>query len=49
MENRQAKHHASIIEMDGKLSDKVIYILIDLRSNYSYVSLDLVDKCGLNK
>ena len=35
--------------MGGKLCDQVVSILIDLRSNYSYVSPDLVDKCGLNK
>jgi len=31
-----------------KLCDKFISILIDPRSNYNYVSPDLVDKCGLN-
>ena len=35
--------------MDGKLCDRVISILIDPLSNYSYVSLDLVDTCGLSK
>ena len=35
--------------MDDKLSDQVISILIDPRSNHSYVSPDLVDKCGLSK
>jgi len=35
--------------MDSKLYDQVISILIDLGSNYSYVSPDLMDKCGLNK
>lgn len=35
--------------MDGKIYDQVISILIDPRSNYSYCSLELVDKCGLNK
>ena len=49
MDNRKAEHQASIIEMDGKLSDQVISILIDPRSNYSYVSPDFVDKCSLNK
>lgn len=48
MDNRQAKHQKSIIEMDGKLCDQFISILIDPTSNYSYVSLDLVNKCGLN-
>jgi len=35
--------------MDDKFCDQVVYILIDLGSNYSYVSPELVDKCGLNK
>jgi len=35
--------------MDNKLCDKVGYILIEPRSNCSYVSPHLVDKCGLNK
>jgi len=49
LDNRQADHQASIIEMDGKLCYQVVSILIDPRSNYSYVSPGLVDKCGLNK
>ena len=49
LENGQANHPASIIEMDGNLCDQVVYIFIDLESNYSYVSPNLVDKCGLNK
>jgi len=35
--------------MDSKLCDQVISILINPGSNYSYVSPDLVDKCGLRK
>ena len=35
--------------MDGKLCDQVVFVLIEPRSNYSYVSPNLVDKCGLNK
>jgi len=35
--------------MDGKLFDQVIYILIEPRSNYSYLRPNLVDKCGLSK
>jgi len=49
MDNRQAEQHASIIEMDDKLCDQVIYIFIDPISNYSYFSLELVDKYGLSK
>ena len=35
--------------MNDKLCDQVISIFIDPRSNYTNVSLDLVDKCGLSK
>ena len=35
--------------MDGNIFDPVISILIDPRSNYNYVSPNLVDKCGLSK
>ena len=37
------------MKMEGKICDQVAPILIEPRSNYSYVSDDLVDKCGLNK
>jgi len=49
LDKKHADHQASIIEMDGKICDQVISILIDLGSNSSYVSCDLVDKCGLSK
>ena len=49
LDNKKVDHQASIIEMEGKLCDWIVFILIDPGSNYSYVSLDLVDKCGLNK
>ena len=38
-----------ITEMDGKLCDQVVSILIGLGSNYSNVNPDFVDKCGFNK
>ena len=49
VDNKQEDHQASIIDMDGKHCDQVVSILIDTGFNYSYVSPDLVDKCGLNK
>jgi len=47
VDNREADHQASIIEMDGKIYDQVVYILIDPGYNYSYINPDLVDKYGL--
>lgn len=40
-------HQESIIEMDGKLCDQVVSILIDPRYNYIYSNPALVHKCGL--
>ena len=45
----EVDHQASIIDMEGKLYDWVVSILIDPRSNYSYVNPDLVGKYGLYK
>ena len=42
-------HQPSIIEMDSKLCDQFVSILIDPRSNYSYINPKLVDKCGVRK
>ena len=49
VDNKQADHQASIIEMDGKICDQFISILIDLGSNDSYINPQLVDKCRLRK
>lgn len=42
-------NHAFIIEMGDKLCDQVVYIFLDLGSNYSYVKPDLEDKCDFRK
>lgn len=49
VDNKQADHQAFIIDIDGKLFDRVISILIDPGTNYSYVNPELVNKCGLRK
>ena len=49
MENTQADHQASIIQMEGKLQDQVVSILIDPGFKYSYGFSNLVNKYGLSK
>jgi len=49
LDNRQDDHQASIIKMEGRFCDQVVPILINLGSNYSYISVDSVDKFCLNK
>jgi hypothetical protein len=43
MENRQEDHQDSVGELEGIISKKPIFILIDLGSNISYVSPQVVD------
>jgi len=45
----QEDHQTYIIEMDHKICDKFVSILIEPGYNYSYVNPNLVDKCGFNK
>jgi len=49
VDNRQVDHQTSIIEIEGKLHDQVVSNLIDLGTNYSYISLNLMDECSMNK
>jgi len=49
VDNWQADHQASIIDLDDKICDQVVSILIDLGYNYSCINPNLVDKCGLRK
>lgn len=49
VDKRKTDDQAFIIEIEGKLCDQFVFILIDLGSNYGYFSPDLVDQCQLNK
>lgn len=41
VEKYQVYHHASIIEMEGKLCNQIISIIIDPISNHIYISTEL--------
>ena len=44
LENRQADYQNSMVEVEGKLNQTPISILIDPRARLSYISPDLVEK-----
>ena len=48
LENRQADYQTFMVEVEGKLNQTPISILIDLGSRLSYISPDLVEKCKLS-
>ena len=42
LENRQEEHQATMVEMEGKISDQIVTVLIDLGASLSYVSPKIV-------
>jgi hypothetical protein len=47
LDNRQADHQASMLDMEGTIANHPDSILIDPSSNLSYSSLQIVEKCKL--
>ena len=48
LENRQEDYKTSMVEVEGKLNQIPISILIDPGASLSYISPDLVEKCKLS-
>jgi hypothetical protein len=47
LDNNQADHQASVVELEGKISNHLVSVLIDPGSNLSYISPRTVDKCKI--
>jgi len=45
LENWQADHHTSMVEIESKINERPISILIDPGASLSYVSPSIVEKC----
>jgi hypothetical protein len=49
LDNRQVDHQASVVEMEGMISNHLVSILIDPGSNLSYISPQTIEKCKLQQ
>ena len=47
LENRQADYQTYMVEVEGKINQITISILIDPGASLSYISLNLEEKCKL--
>jgi hypothetical protein len=47
LDNNQADHQDSVVELEGMIANQLVSILIDSGSNLSYVAPQTVDKCKL--
>ena len=48
-EYRQANHQSTMLEVEGKILNIHVSILIDLGSSLSYIAPKVVEKCKLSK
>ena len=48
LENRQVDYQTSMVEVEGKINQIPISILIDPGASVSYISPSLVEKCKLS-
>jgi hypothetical protein len=47
LDTNQADHQASVMEIEGMISNHLVSVLIDPGSNLSYIAPKAVDKCKL--
>ena len=47
LENRQADHQTSMVEIEAMINNQPIYILIDPGASLSYISPIIVELCKL--
>jgi hypothetical protein len=47
LDDNQAKHQASVVEIEGMIFNHLVSVLIDLGSYLSYIAPKTVDKCKL--
>jgi hypothetical protein len=47
LDNKQADHQGSVVEMEGMITNHLVSILVDPSSNLSYIGPKAIDKCKL--
>jgi hypothetical protein len=49
LDNKQSNHQASVVEMEGMISNHLVSILIDLGSILSYFPPQTIERCKLQQ
>jgi hypothetical protein len=47
LDNNQADHQASVVEIEGMISNHLVFVLINPGSNLIYIAPKAIDKCKL--
>ena len=49
LEYRKADHQSTMVEVEGKIVEKIVSVLIDLGSTHIYITPIIVDICAFKK
>ena len=49
LEDRQADHLSTMLEVEGKISNTSVCILIEFEASLSYIAPRVLEKCKLSK
>ena len=49
LEDHQADHQSTVVEVAGKIVEQTIFVLIDLGSTHSYITPRVVEICAFKK
>ena len=49
LEDRQADHQSTVVEVEGKIAKQFVSILIEPRSTHSYITPKIVEMCAFKK
>jgi hypothetical protein len=47
LDNKKADHQASVVKIEGMITNHLVSILIEPGSNLSYIAPKAIDKCKL--
>ena len=49
LEDRQADHQSTVVEVEGKIAEQYVYVLIEPGYTHSYITPRIVEICAFNK
>ena len=49
VEDRQAYHRSIVVEVEGKIAEQFVFVLIDRGSTHNYITPRIVEICAFKK
>ena len=49
LEDLQEDHQSTMVEVEGKIVEQYVYVLVDPRSTHSYITPKIIEICAFDK